>query len=167
MTNYKIFQNYLMTQAIPHKEIHEGAKYCILFKQNLNNSKEVIYQVIFKSDEIISVQSFSLINFEAAARAKVLEFLNVVNTRYSFPKFVLDHKGHVNLEWSAVIEKGKLVPEKLLRILIYIHQVLEAVYPDLLKIRWEANVTEYCQAFLENTKERAEKIVPVVSDKVE
>lgn len=68
-------------------------------------------------------------------RGKVLGAINACNDSYRYAKFILDEDGDINVDYDIPAEAGN-VGEIAIEIAARFTQIIDEVYPDLMKAIW-------------------------------
>ena len=120
-----------------HCQVSErGEMSVVLAGFNGKNARNIMVHFISRSDaHDVAVRVLGITTVAAERRGAMLEVLNGFNKRFRFVKFVLDDSGAVNLDTDVPVRTTN-VGEVCMELFVRIMQILDEIYPELMKAAW-------------------------------
>ena len=106
------------------------------------NGKAATYSFLFiKDDDVgndVAVRIFDIVKFPENRRDKGYEILNRIQQQYRYIRLNMNDEGEVNAEYDFPVEYSN-IGQGAIEILIRITQILDDVYPDMMRAIWGEN----------------------------
>jgi len=121
----------------------DGEEQIIRMRQQLDNGSVVSIAVVVTekgdTNDFIKIKYFGLVRLDENSDEKVFhEKLNEWNSQYRYVKFVVDDERDVvvDIDLPLDLHDGIFQPDSFMAMVGVGLQVLEEVYPELMKLRW-------------------------------
>lgn len=124
-------------------ETEDGEEQIIRMRQQLDNGSVVSIAVVVTekgdTNDFIKIKYFGLVRLDENSDEKVFhEKLNEWNSQYRYVKFVVDDERDVvvDIDLPLDLHVGMFQADSFMAMVGVGLQVLEEVYPELMKLRW-------------------------------
>ena len=121
----------------------DGEEQIIRMRQRLDNGSDVSIAVVVTekgdTNDFIKIKYFGLVRLDENSDEKAFhEKLNEWNSQYRYVKFVVDDERDVvvDIDLPLDLHDGIFQPDSFMAMVGVGLQVLEEVYPELMKLRW-------------------------------
>ena len=121
----------------------DGEEQIIRMRQQLDNGSVVSIAVVVTekgdTNDFIKIKYFGLVRLDENSDEKAFhEKLNEWNSQYRYVKFVVDDERDVvvDIDLPLDLHDGIFQPDSFMAMVGVGLQVLEEVYPELMKLRW-------------------------------
>ena len=121
----------------------DGEEQIIRMRQQLDNGSDVSIAVVVTekgdTNDFIKIKYFGLVRLDENSDEKAFhEKLNEWNSQYRYVKFVVDDERDVvvDIDLPLDLHDGIFQPDSFMAMVGVGLQVLEEVYPELMKLRW-------------------------------
>lgn len=136
LRNAELFKKYLDNNELTADIWEDGDDTYFQFHQKLDSGAQGRILVILGGDSLLSVYALDYVNLTNSERKDQLyKILNDLNGKYTYYKFYLDEKNKIYSS-SFVPFENNFTPDVVMRLIVGTLNVLDEVYPLLMKIIW-------------------------------